>query len=98
MEGDGNDFPPEEESPNVISAVAVGRLWDQFREGIQVICPRDSGPLALAVDGAAKAYRLVCTSCGMASPWLASSVAGITVRGPTPTLIPPDVDAAADND
>lgn len=89
MEGDGSNLA-DEESPNVISPVAVGRLWEQFREGEVVACPRDGGHVALAVDGAAKAYRFVCIACGMASPWFASTVAGITVRGPTSTLISAD--------
>ncbi len=97
MDADGNDLPGDEDSPNVISAATASRLWDKFREGAGVTCPRDDGPLAVAVDGAAKAYRLVCTSCGMASPWFGSSVTGIAVRGPSPTLVPPpDVQRESD--
>ena len=56
------------ESP-YLSHAEITQLWAKFRAGDVIHCPRDSYGMALAVDGAAKAYRLVCTQCGLASPW-----------------------------
>jgi hypothetical protein len=44
--------------------------------------------MALAVDGAAKAYRLVCTRCGLASPWFGTTPNGLVFRN-TPTTASP---------
>jgi hypothetical protein len=44
--------------------------------------------MALAVDGAAKAYRLVCTQCGLASPWFGTTPAGLVFRSAPATLNP----------
>ena len=44
--------------------------------------------IALAVDGAAKAYRLVCTQCGLASPWFGTTPSGLVFRSPPPTVSP----------
>ncbi|MBL8605963.1 MAG: hypothetical protein JNL38_01530 [Myxococcales bacterium] len=84
MEGD--DFPDD---AGGIPAAEVATLWAKFRAGDVVMCPKcDAGAFALAVDGAAKSYRLVCTTCGHASPWFGTTPTGIVVRGPAPTLVP----------
>ncbi len=44
--------------------------------------------MALAVDGAAKAYRIVCTQCGLASPWFGTTPSGLVFRTPPPTANP----------
>jgi hypothetical protein len=59
----------------------LGPVWDSFREGAPVSCPRDSGAMALAVDAAASAYRFVCTDCGNSSPWFESGPGGMRIRG-----------------
>jgi hypothetical protein len=69
-----------------MSEEEVARLWQRFRRGAVAPCPRDGAPLALAVDGSAKAYRLVCTQCGNASQWFEASLPEsdgdcVTVRG-----------------
>ena len=56
-------------------------VWDRFRDGDVVLCPKDQGPMALAVDAAAGAYRFVCTCCGNASPWFESGPGGMRIRG-----------------
>jgi hypothetical protein len=58
----------------------VAKLWEQFKSGGVARCPRDEAPMALAVDGAAKSYRLVCTRCGNASVWFEIGGAGINLR------------------
>lgn len=55
-------------------------VWDEFRAGGVVACPRDGAPLALAVDASAGAYRFVCTRCGTSSPWFESDARGIRIR------------------
>jgi hypothetical protein len=77
-----------DESPNTLREAETAPLWERFRKGDGAPCPRDNAPLALAVDGAAKAYRLVCTRCGVASPWFEASPTGILLKGPAPTLVP----------
>ena len=71
-------------SPGVLSHALsdadVVRLWDSFKMGAVVKCPKDDAPLALAVDGAAKSYRLVCTRCGNASLWFETTGGAIQVR------------------
>jgi hypothetical protein len=67
---------------------AVAALWEQFKSGGVARCPRDEAPLALSVDGAAKAYRLVCTRCGNSSLWFESASSGINVRGSEETTPP----------
>jgi len=44
--------------------------------------------MALAVDGAAKAYRIVCTQCGLASHWFGTTPSGLVFRSPPPTVNP----------
>jgi hypothetical protein len=63
-----------------LSEEDVAKLWDVFKSGNVARCPRDEAPLALAVDGAAKSYRLVCTRCGNASLWFEIASGGIHVR------------------
>jgi hypothetical protein len=48
--------------------------------------------VALSVDGAAKSYRLVCTECGLASPWFGTTPTGIVFRTLAGTIPggPPD--------
>jgi hypothetical protein len=77
-----------DESPNTLPESAIFPLWERFKSGDGAPCPRDGAPLALAVDAAAKSYRLVCTRCGVASPWFEASPNGIVMRGPAPTLVP----------
>ena len=88
MEGD--DFP-EDPVGSSIATSEVAALWAKFRAGDVVSCPKctsqgEGGAFALAVDGAAKSYRLVCTTCGLASPWFGTTPSGLVFRGPTPTL------------
>ncbi len=66
--------------PRALSEADVIKLWDGFKSGDVVKCPRDAAPLALAVDGAAKSYRLVCTRCGNASLWFETTGGVIQVR------------------
>ncbi len=72
------------------SVEELGSVWDRFRAGGVVACPRDGAPMALAVDAAAGAYRFVCTSCGTASPWFESGPNGLKIKtglgGTTATL------------
>jgi hypothetical protein len=81
----GGGLPPE--SPH-LSHAEITTLWAKFRAGEVIRCPRDAAGIALAVDGAAKAYRLVCTQCGLASPWFATTPAGLVFRSPPTTLAP----------
>jgi hypothetical protein len=73
-----------------ISVEELGPLWDAFRKGKQVPCPRDAGPLALAVDATAHAYRMICVKCGAASPWFEATATGaIHVRSGTSSMPAP---------
>jgi hypothetical protein len=76
-----------QESPH-LSHAEITRLWAKFRAGDVVHCPRDGIGMALAVDGAAKAYRLVCTQCGLASPWFGTTPAGLVLRSAPATVAP----------
>ena len=77
MSEKGGGSPPE--SPH-LSHAEITHLWAKFRAGEVIRCPRDSAGMALAVDGAAKSYRLVCTQCGLASPWFGTTPSGIVFR------------------
>ncbi len=66
----------------------VRSAWDEFRAGAVVGCPKDGGPMALAVDAAANAYRLVCTRCGTTSPWFESDPHGFRIRASVPSQRP----------
>jgi hypothetical protein len=72
------------------------RLWERFREGHPIECPRDSGPMAVAVDPAAQAYRMVCVCCGAASPWFESRNGGIRIRSGTSSMPAPRTSAPDD--
>jgi hypothetical protein len=72
--------------PREISADELLPRWEAFRAGSRVICPRDGGPMAVAVDGVAHAYRLICVSCGATSPWFESQPAGIHLRTGTSSM------------
>jgi hypothetical protein len=63
-----------------IGAEETAALWESRTGGALVTCPQDRGPMALAVDGQALAYRLVCVRCGAASPWFEAGSGGIRVR------------------
>lgn len=71
-----------------LSHTDVTQLWAKFRAGDTVHCPRDAHGIALAVDGAAKAYRLVCTKCGLASPWFSTSPSGVVFKTQPQTMNP----------
>jgi hypothetical protein len=79
-----------------LSHAEITQLWAKFRAGEVIRCPRDSHGMALAVDGAAKAYRLVCTKCGLASPWFGTTPTGLVFRSPPPTMSPNGGNASAD--
>lgn len=70
--------------PLTLSQAEISQLWAKFRAGEIIQCPRDASGMALAVDGAAKAYRLVCTSCGLASPWFGTTPTGLVFRATSP--------------
>ncbi|HEY3817376.1 MAG TPA: hypothetical protein VGL81_09410 [Polyangiaceae bacterium] len=72
--------PPDAASLPLSTTAELNDVWARFRGGAMVHCPVDAGPLALAVDGAAGAYRFVCTDCGLASPWFESGPLGTNVR------------------
>jgi hypothetical protein len=75
------------ESP-LLSHAEITKLWAKFRAGDVIYCPRDKYGMALAVDGAAKAYRIVCTECGLASPWFGTTPAGLVFRNAPATVAP----------
>lgn len=77
------------ESPT-LSHAEISQLWAKFRAGEVIGCPRDTAAIALAVDGAAKSYRLVCTQCGLASPWFGTTPAGLVFRSSQSTMHPND--------
>jgi hypothetical protein len=60
---------PDGSAVKPIATEELGPLWESWRHGNTVPCPADGGPLALAVDAGAQAYRLVCVRCGTASLW-----------------------------
>lgn len=66
--------------PRTMTEEDVVKLWEEFKSGKVAACPRDDAPLALAVDGAAKSYRLVCTRCGNASLWFEIAATGIHIH------------------
>ncbi len=86
-QGGAADREGREGSPH-LSHAQIAQLWAKFRAGDVIYCPRDSIGMALAVDGAAKAYRLVCTQCGLASPWFGTTPAGLVFRSPPATVNP----------
>ncbi len=95
MTDEGSSFPDVEGNPaNTVSNDEVVRLWARFRGGDVVPCPRDDSAFALAVDGAAKSYRLVCTKCGLSSPWFGTTPTGLVLRGHS-TLLEDGSDGSA---
>jgi hypothetical protein len=80
---------PDGSAAKPISTEELGPLWESWRHGNTVPCPRDGGPLALAVDAGAQAYRLVCVRCGMASLWFETAPSGIQVRTGTSSFPAP---------
>jgi transcription elongation factor Elf1 len=64
--------------PFVRTPAEVSKLWAKFRAGDVVACPRcaELASMALAVEGASKSYRLVCTRCGLSTPWFEPTVQG----------------------
>lgn len=72
-----------------ISTEELAPLWETWKHGHGVTCPRDRGPVALAVDAASQAYRLVCVSCGTASLWFETAPTGIQVRTGTSSFPAP---------
>ncbi len=61
-------------------------LWESFRGGAPIACPREGGPIAIAVDATAHAYRMICVRCGAASSWFESKPTGIHVRTGTSSM------------
>src|SRR5579864_4316557 len=90
--GEAPPSPPGDRTDGTVGSLGttdgLGKVWDGFRSGGPVFCPRDSWPLALAVDAAAATYRFVCVRCGSASPWFESGASGVRMRSPCPTLQP----------
>lgn len=85
--GEGVTLPPPS-GAGVLSMEETQELWDCFHEGGVPLCPRDKRALALSVDGA-NAYRLVCTTCGVASTWFEVTPGGLRNRTvPPPPLLP----------
>ena len=82
------DLPTTPGGPRTLRDEDVAKLWEAFKSGSVAPCPRDQAPLALAVDGTSKSYRLVCTQCGNASAWFETIKTGIYVRGAEDTLAP----------
>ncbi len=73
-----------------ISAEELAPLWGAWRGAGAVLCPRDLGPMALAVDGVSHGYRLVCVRCGAASPWFEASPSGpLQLRSGTSSMPAP---------
>ena len=69
-----------------ISPEELGPLWDVFRTGKPVVCPRDGGAVAVAVDATSHAYRMICVKCGAATPWFESPPSGVRVRTGTSSI------------
>ncbi|MGH7284951.1 MAG: hypothetical protein ACRELY_25775 [Polyangiaceae bacterium] len=89
--GEDDDKPASGEArpATPIEPDLVASLWNDFRVGKVVECPRDKGPMAASVDGASASYRLVCVRCGHATPWFEAKLGIVThVRG-TSTRPPP---------
>jgi hypothetical protein len=81
-----DDRSPNVEGARELSLEELLPRWDSFRAGAPITCPRDGGPVAIAVDATAQAYRMICVSCGAASPWFESRPTGIHVRTGTSSM------------
>lgn len=84
MSAQGGSVPPD--SP--LSHAEIAKLWAKWRAQDVVPCPKDAYGMALAVDGAAKSYRIVCTHCGLASPWFGTTPSGLVFRAAPATVGP----------
>jgi hypothetical protein len=80
--------PPDAPAAPLGTPADLRELWDRFRKGGMVFCPGDGAPMALSVDAAAGVYRLVCTRCGLASPWFESGPHGLRIRGQSQPSMP----------
>lgn len=80
--------PPDASPAPLGTADELKDVWDRFRGGDVVACPSDGAPMALSVDAAAGVYRLVCTRCGLASPWFESGPSGLRIRGSSQPNLP----------
>lgn len=84
-----SDAPKTPEgTPSLTSSEEVKAVWDRFRSGAAAPCPTGNGLMALSVDAGAGAYRLVCTTCGAASPWFESGPGGVRLRGQSQPSLP----------
>jgi hypothetical protein len=84
-----SDAPkPPEATPALATPEDVRAAWDRFRSGGSVACAGDGGMVALSVDASSGVYRLVCTSCGLASPWFESGPGGLRLRGQSQPSLP----------
>jgi len=59
----------------------VHELWQAYRAGKEVACPADQKAMAIAIDGSMGCYRIVCVTCGYATPWFEAKGDGVRVRG-----------------
>ena len=82
-------MPPDGSAQMPIATEELVPLWETWRAGKTVPCPRDKGAMALAVDAAAQSYRLVCVTCGSASLWFETAPSGIQVRTGTSSFPAP---------
>jgi hypothetical protein len=83
---DPGNAPLAEPAHRPITPEELLVLWDRFRAGHPVPCPRDAGPVAVAVDSVAHAYRMICVRCGAATPWFESRPEGVHVRTGTSSM------------
>jgi hypothetical protein len=84
----GTEKPDDAEAGTPSTDEALVAAWAAFRACDVAYCPRDRGPMALCVDGAAAAYRFVCVPCGFASSWFESGPQGMKMRGLGPVSEP----------
>jgi hypothetical protein len=84
--GQGTSAGGAETAHTPISQEELGPLWDIFRAGKPVVCPREGGAVAVAVDATAHAYRMVCVRCGAATPWFESPPTGVRIRTGTSSM------------
>ena len=77
----GDDRVRAEASTEAMTDEHVAELWSAFKAGKLVVCPRDEDAMAVAVDGAMGAYRLICVGCGHATPWFEAKASGVRIRG-----------------